>query len=71
LEAGQELTAQALAINENVLGAEHVATANSLDNLASVLTAQGELNAAKPLFSPRARNQAEKARPGASRYKYN
>jgi tetratricopeptide (TPR) repeat protein len=41
---------RALAICENVLGAEHPDTAMSLNNLATLLQAQGDLAAARPLF---------------------
>ena len=47
--AARPLNERALAIREKVLGPEHPDTANSLDNLALLLQAQGELAAARPL----------------------
>ena len=41
---------RALAIREKVLGAEHPDTATSLNNLASLLQAQGDLAGARPLY---------------------
>ena len=41
---------RALAIREKVLGAEHPDTATSLNNLAILLRAQGDLAAARPLL---------------------
>jgi tetratricopeptide (TPR) repeat protein len=41
---------QALAIREKVLGPEHPATAESLNNLALTLTEEGDLAAARPLY---------------------
>jgi tetratricopeptide (TPR) repeat protein len=40
---------RALAIYEKVLGSEHPSTATSLNNLASLLQAQGDLAGARPL----------------------
>jgi tetratricopeptide (TPR) repeat protein len=44
------LIERALAIREKVLGSEHPATAQSLNNLALLLMAQGELAGARPLI---------------------
>jgi tetratricopeptide (TPR) repeat protein len=41
---------RALAIREKLLGPEHPGTATSLNNLASVLEAQGDVAAARPLY---------------------
>ena len=41
---------RALAIREKVLGAEHPDTATSLNNLAALLQAQGDLAGARPLY---------------------
>jgi tetratricopeptide (TPR) repeat protein len=48
--AARPLFERALAIYEKALGPDHPYTATSLNNLASVLEAQGELAAARPLF---------------------
>jgi tetratricopeptide (TPR) repeat protein len=44
------LLRDALAIREKALGPEHPDTASSLNNLASLLEAQGDLEGARPLF---------------------
>ncbi|MCI0467987.1 MAG: tetratricopeptide repeat protein, partial [Beijerinckiaceae bacterium] len=44
------LYARALAITEKVLGAEHPATATSLNNLAHLLRSQGDYEGARPLY---------------------
>ena len=49
LRAARPLYEHALAIRERVLGAEHPDTAQSLNNLASLLWVQRELAAARPL----------------------
>ena len=46
----EPLYRQALAINQKALGPEHPDTANSLNNLAMVLEAQGRLAEAEPLY---------------------
>jgi tetratricopeptide (TPR) repeat protein len=46
----QPLFERALAIREKVLGLEHPATANSLNNLAGLLQDRGDLAGARPLF---------------------
>ena len=53
---------RALAIREKVLGAEHPDTATSLNNLARLLQAQGDLAGARPLYE-RALAIREGARP--------
>ena len=55
--AARPLYERALAIREKALGPEHPDTATSLDHLASLLQAQGDLNGARPLVerpAPRA-----------------
>src|SRR6516162_10201987 len=49
LEA-RPLYERALAIREKVLGPEHPWTAESLNNLASLLQAQGDLAGSRPLY---------------------
>jgi tetratricopeptide (TPR) repeat protein len=48
--AARPLLERALAIYEQVLGPEHPETASSLNNLARLLEAQGDLAGARPLF---------------------
>ena len=48
--AARPLYERALAIREKALGPEHPKTAMSLNNLALLLRAQGDLAAARPLF---------------------
>jgi tetratricopeptide (TPR) repeat protein len=50
LAAARPLYERALAICERVLGPGHPHTAGSLNNLASLLQAQGDLAAARPLY---------------------
>lgn len=45
-----ELSARALSISEKALGPEHPNTATSLNNLADLLRAEGDLAGARPLF---------------------
>jgi tetratricopeptide (TPR) repeat protein len=48
--AARRLDERALAVREKVLGPEHPDTATSLNNLAALLEAQGDLAAARPLY---------------------
>ena len=56
----ERLARLSLAIDENILGPEHPDTGTSLNNLAALLRAKGDYNAAEPLFR-RALAIAEKA----------
>jgi tetratricopeptide (TPR) repeat protein len=50
LVGARPLLERALAIREKVLGSEHPDTATSLNNLASLVHAQGDLAGARPLL---------------------
>ena len=66
--AARPLYERALGICEKVLGPEHPKTATTLNNLAVLLQAQGDLAGARPLLRARAGDLREGARPRASRY---
>ena len=59
---------RALAIHEKVLGPEHPDTATSLNNLACLLQAQGDLRGGAAALRARARDPREGARARASRH---